>query len=622
MKRIFALLVALSLTIGNSSYLLSCSSSTPPEAGETPEGDDPAPDTPVITPGYQDYERESVNFSELEYIRPDVEEIAENLRAIANDITKGTLSFEEELEKIRSIEDDYVTVNSMRTLTEIYNMQDTSNSYWKTENEYMTTAYPLFTDALEDLFVACARSKNKERFENEYFFYSLDGYEDGGIYTEAAISLMQKEAELENKYSSLSMSNITITYQGRTDTAANILKSLSERYPESSRIYEIAAKECRAIYERKLEQVSEDIFVELIKTRRAIADELGCGTYTAYAYKSMGYDYSKEDMTEFLLEINDTVYPIFLRLYTLVFNGFFHSADFGVKDDGEIMNTLFELYGNECEVLSEAYSYMLQHGLYDIAPGSDTRFPGAFTTYIDMNNSPFLFISTSGDMNDYLTLSHEFGHFADEYINFGNSASVDLSEVSSQALELLTVDMLKDVLDTKEHQLLEYYEMYSALEILLIQGFYAAFEHLVYELEYDMINAESIRMAVEEASEIIFGTVCYDDISSVMITHTVLYPHYVEAYCTSITSSLEIFFREIEEDGAGLDIYLDLITRDSDEYRTYADELEAVGLSSPFSEGYLKEISDAIHYHILGAHYFRDESGGGNNVCGLAREAA
>ena len=621
MKKIFAIITALSLMLGSSSSLLSCNSYTPPESGGTTEGGDSAPDTPVITPGYQDYERESIDFSKLEYKRPDIEAIADSIRKVAEDIAGGGLSFESLLERIRSIEDGYVSVTSMRSLAEIYSMKDTSSYYWQNESKYIETSYPIFTKAIEEMFVACARSEYKERFEREYFFYSLDAYTDGGIYTDTVTSLMREEAELESRYSSLSTSTVSITYQGRTDTVENILEDLKERYPESSRIYELAANQCMALYEAKLSELTEEIFVELIRTRRAIADELGYDTYTEYAYEAMGYDYSREEMTDFLLQIKDTVYPVFLKLYTNVFNGFFHLNDFGEVDRDKAMNTLFELYKGKSEVLSEAYSYMLQHGLFDVEPISDTRFPGAFTTYIDINNSPFLFMSATGTASDYLTLAHEFGHFTDSYINFGSSASLDLSEVSSQALELLTVEMLDGVLDDKDHQLLEYYQMFSALDVLLTQGFLAVFEHLVYELEYDMISKESIEAAVGEAATLVYGAPLYSDISSVAITHTVLYPHYVEAYCTSITSSLEIFFLEAASEGAGLDVYLDLITRDSEEYRTYVEELEAVGLSSPFSDDFLSEIADAIHYHILGAHYFRTEDGG-NNICGLSRKAA
>ena len=81
-----------------------------------------------------------------------------------------------------------------------------------------------------------------------------------------------------------------------------------------------------------------------------------------------------------------------------------------------------------------------------------------------------------------MTVIHEFGHFADNYINHGASVSLDLAEISSQALELLTLDMMRDTLPDRSYRLLEYYEMYNALEVLLMQGFYAMFEHLVYEI--------------------------------------------------------------------------------------------------------------------------------------------
>lgn len=617
MKKLILLLAALSIIISNALSLISCSPYDLPDFGmstDDPEKDDKTPVASVVTPGFKDYERGSVDFSELEYERPDIERVASEISEVARFIKENRLDFDSLVNKIRDIEDDYETVRSMSTLAEIYNMKDTSNEYWARECEYTKTSFPEFREAVENMLVACARSEHKERFENEYFFYSLDEYLDGGMYTDAVVELMKKEAELENKYSSLSPANVNITYLGKSGTAESIISWLSKRYPENSRIYQLAYSECMDLYHKKMIVMSEDIYTDLIKTRKLIANELGYDSYTEYAYKTLGYDYSREDMLNFLSEINKNIYPVYARLYTLVFNGFFYSADLGSLDSAEMINTLFELYENENADLKDAYSYMLQHGLYDVAQEKPGRFSGSFTTYIDSNNSPFLFITAEGDLTDYLTMAHEFGHFLDGYINYGLSSSLDLSEVSSQALELLTVDMLKGDVSDDIHRMLEYYELYSALNVLMIQGYYAAFEHLVYELDYDMITKENITSLTKEASKIIFGAEHYTELESVIITHTVLYPHYVESYCTSIIPSLEIFFLEGEDDGAGLDIYLDLITRDEDGERSFTEELEAVGLSSPFAKGHLRQIADDIYYRILGCHYFRDESGG-NNIC-------
>ena len=88
-----------------------------------------------------------------------------------------------------------------------------------------------------------------------------------------------------------------------------------------------------------------------------------------------------------------------------------------------------------------------------------------------------------------------------------------------------------------------------------------------------------------------------------MIPHTILYPHYVQSYCTSVIPALEILFLEIEEE-RGFEVYLDLVRRE--ENLTFTELLTEAGLSSPFEKGVLKEIVDEMHYYVLGTHYFKE----------------
>jgi hypothetical protein len=82
-----------------------------------------------------------------------------------------------------------------------------------------------------------------------------------------------------------------------------------------------------------------------------------------------------------------------------------------------------------------------------------------------------------------------------------------------------------------------------------------------------------------------------------------LYPFYIQSYCTSILSALEIYFIEKEAFGKGFETYLDLIDR-TEEGLSYLEELEAAGLTSPFEKDFLKTIADKIHFELLGYHYY------------------
>ena len=98
------------------------------------------------------------------------------------------------------------------------------------------------------------------------------------------------------------------------------------------------------------------------------------------------------------------------------------------------------------------------------------------------------------------------------------------------------------------------------------------------------------------------------DASSFIFLHTVSFPFYVQSYATSLVPSLEIFVTEYENEGSGLSIYKNLISRE-DNTLTFDENLTLAGLSSPFEKDALKDIMDKIHAIAVGCqNYVGDES--------------
>ena len=220
-------------------------------------------------------------------------------------------------------------------------------------------------------------------------------------------------------------------------------------------------------------------------------------------------------------------------------------------------------------------------------------------------------MTTSGFLRDYTTLAHEFGHFLDGYINYGNDESLAISEISSQALELLTVTKLSRTMPELQYTYLEFYTIFNFLNsTLLTQSFYAAFEHMAYSLKYDDITEARLEKAVEDAFTLVYGEnmTLVGDLSYVTLTHTFLYPFYVESYVTSGLVSLDIFFEEsYSEDGKseGFALY-DALIRRGDEELDFSARLHSAGIDSPFESGKVKEIADNIYLKIAGKHYYKD----------------
>lgn len=579
------------------------------DGGSTDKKDEPNEEEGGIrVPEYKDYGRGTIDFTDMVYERPSLDEAVARFDAVTALIEANEVKYEEQLARLEELDALYVTVTTMGTLANIYNSKDAAEEFWAEEFEYISTGYPRFSQAIEKLFVAAAQSPNEARFEKDYFGEgALLEYEDGGIYTDALVELMAREAELEAEYSAISTANTVITYGGVTDTYDNVLAYYLEKYGEGSRQYLSAKAQCDILYEAATYEKSVELFVELIRERRLIADELGYESYELFAYETLYHDYDPKSARTLVSEVAEYVVPVYLRLYNYVFYPYISDYEATKKPTSvatsELINGTHELLSEMDGELGEIFSYMLQHGLYDVAPYSQNRFQGSFTTYIDKYEAPYLFVSTEGKATDYITLAHEFGHFTDAFINYDASTSLDLSEVSSQALELLLLTRLDTTLSDDEYKYLVYSELDDIFGVMIYQSFYASFEMAAYDLEYDEITEERLNALVAElAKDFGFSESC-NSVYYVLIPHLVLYPFYVQSYVSSVVAATEIGCLEYENAGAGLSVYKALITRGDDD-ESFEEALAEAGVASPFAEGTVKELADTIYYKLLGSHYF------------------
>lgn len=566
------------------------------------------PEPVIIVPPYKDYERGTIDFANIVYARPSYESTIAEFEELCDLIEANTATYDEQLDAIYALEDDYTEILSMYSLLEVYTSIDASNEEWAAEYEYMSTNYPSLSQAIENLYVSAANSPHAEKFEVDYFGEDLiEEYKDGGIYTDTLVELMASEADLTSEYSALSTATVVVEFKGMTDTVDNILKYYEETYGLDSTEYKGASNATTFLYEAAMEKRSREILVELFKVRRLIADELGHDSYSTYGYETIYHDYTEEQMLDFLTSVSANILPVYVELayntdkFAPYLNG---NAQLQSVNTGTLVNNTYNILADIDPELQEMFAYMLQHKLYDIAPSKENRLDGAFTTYIEKYNAPFIFMSTGKDAMDYMTLFHEFGHFADNYINDHSSTSLDLSEVSSQALEYIAVTRLSNVLDRNSIKYLKTAKLAETCEILLYQGFYSLFEHYAYEIPYDEISEASLNEAVvRAANKMGLNTEMVNTIDYVMIPHIVEYPFYVQSYCTSAVAAISIFEMEENEAGTGLEAYLKLLDRGENEL-TFEEYLTNAGIESPFADNRIRELANFIHRYMTGENYF------------------
>lgn len=631
-KGFIAILLLISLMLSTALFLTSCNAAD--DQINSGNGTDPNPDADntdkddtdgdknsgndikdghIVVPEYKDYERGTVNFKDISYKRPDFDAVIGAINSVTEIISANAVSFEEQIAAVEALEPDYANVLTMYSFANIYNSKDASVTYWNEEYSYVSTNYPSFVDAIEEMFVAAANSPHAEKFEADYFGEGLiEEYRDGGTYTDEMIALWSEEESLEARYSSLSTATVTVTYNGKEDTVDNILAYYADKFGINSQKYNLAYVSCMDIYEEAMQKIADGILVDLFKVRRRIANELDCDSYIEYAYSSYNRDYTPQQMSQLLDDIAEYALPVYITLNHYIFQNYFKINTSSELDISTLINNGYFMTRELNDELHEIYSYMLQHGLYDIAPSETNRLDGAFTAYLETYNAPFIFVTAYESTTDYSTLFHEFGHFAESYINYGSQASLDAAEVSSQGLEYIMLHHFGDFVSDKDKQFLKYTALENALTTLIFQGFYAKFELFAYSIPEGDISKETLDDAVVAAARCFsLNTEVFSDISYVNIPHIYISPLYVQSYCTSVIPALELFFTEGNETGKGIELYksyLHLVGKEG----SFIETLTQVGLASPFDKGIVQSITDEIYYEIVGTHYFGKENDNSN----------
>jgi len=613
-KKSISLILLLCLLLSSLTALFSCGDK------ELPEGTDDTPQQPstptdesyldkLIKPVYKDYERGTINFSEIVYTRPDFEAINNACVSFTEKIKSNSDSYEALLAELEALDDKASTVLTMYSFARIYSSKDSSEKYWTDEYEYISKNYSGFVKVIEDMKVACANSPFAESFEEDFFGEGfVKEYKDGSDLSEAEALLLAEEASLVADYNAISTASIEITYLGKTDTVDNLLSYHKEKYGEGSPEYLAAESSCLSLYYEKFYSQAKLIFIELVKIRSKIAEESGYDNYLDYCYSERELDYTPADTSRLISDIAEYVLPVYVSLYERVFYQHETTGQAGKSSFDTTINTAYEVISKLSPELHSIFSYMLQHGLFDIeSEENQNRDPGAYTIYLHDYSAPFIFMTGEENIRDYSTLFHEFGHFADFYINDGKSASTDIAEISSQALEMLILEELSKSLGEAQKSYLLCNTFQNALETLIFQGFYAKFEEMAYKLEYNRITEDNLNaIIIECADEFSLNTQYFNSIETILIPHFITNPVYVHSYCTSVIPALEIYFLEEENRGDGFATYMSFISRGEEKYDFLA-LLESANLTSPFEDNYIWRLADKIHYRLLGAHYYSAE---------------
>ncbi len=550
-----------------------------------PSPDWKRPDYSAGAIDYTDYTRpypphvDPVVFSEMPYERPDVDALCAALEQVGADAAEKSKS--DVLDGYVAAYEQYVHFYTMSNLVYIRYTLDLNNEYLNTEYLWCEEQTPLVEKALEDCYCAMAASPLRDALESDYFGEDFFlGYDGDGIYSNPrVVELMQQEADLQAQYMALT-SDMTVTYEGEEVLFSEALASTQD-YEKYYALIEL--------YCEKYNPLASDLFIRLVKTRRALAQETGYASYAEYAYDTAYYrDYTPAQAERYLADVRTELVPLFTG---------YSAAPLPSTDSDEIMRLLEGAVTALGHEFATAYSFLQAYELYDIS-SSSSKMPGSYETYLEDYEAPFMYISPVGDLRDLLTAAHEFGHFTDGFVNCNLTDSTDVAEVFSQGLEYLTLDAAD--LSVLHRYALKQSKMTDSLLTFLSQACYYDFECRVFALPDEELTQENVNALFlqcnQEYGMATEGFETYDSMGWFEIQHFFIAPYYMISYCVSNDLALQIYALEQQTQGAGLTKYTDMLyTAAGSTLLAFA---EANGLESPFAEGRVAELADFLEAQI------------------------
>lgn len=468
-------------------------------------------------------------FSQIEYRRPDVEALAGQIdQLIASVPTQEDLG--QVLSALRRIDTSYGDYLTQSTLCGLRYSIHTADPFYQAEQAFFDENNSFLRQKLDSLYYAIAGSPLEDPLEGTFFGEGFfDAYRGDTAFDQTVVSLMQEESRLVSEYALL-MADPMISWQGQEQSYAALIADPTLSAPLRRQAAEIFYD----TYNPRLGQ----LYVKLVGVRQQIAAHLGYDSYAQYRFETHKRSYTPQQADEYAALVRQELAPLYTQLEaTGQWNQLYLLEE----------ERLWELMGHSLQdmggAVQEAYRFLKEYQLYDLAPNEDKQ-TGAYTTYLLAYDSPVIVASTTGTSQDLVTVSHEFGHFVDFYLNYGSVGGLDRAECLSQAMELLVFDRLEGAVEPEAGAYLLQSRLYSLLEAMVHQCSYHEFESRVYQLDLKELTVERLNALAaecfvqEEANALVADLLPY---SWVNINHFFTSPFYTVSYSVTADVALQIY---------------------------------------------------------------------------------
>lgn len=532
----------------------------------------------------KDSVRGTIPFEKMEYKRPDIKSVCENINTY-NGKLLTCKNAKEQLNVFNNVDKIYQDFYSTLTIAKLRNNIDSSDEFYSKEYKYLMSKSVDVDMAYKDFQDTFVNSKFSKKLKKEI---GKDGFNYlkniGKLNSEEVENLLKKEQDLVVRYEDL-LSKSTVSVDGMEIDFEEAMSKPNLSYEEYVKIY--------SDYLKKYNPIFGNIFLELVQTRTEIATKLGFKNYTDYAYLNLNKDYSQEDARKFRSEVKEYIVPLYMKVTSQPSDSSIYIKAYKNRSFRKFDKVLEDISPK----LKECFNYMKKYDLYDYSSGKN-KSPGGYTTYINKYKAPFLFNTWDNSFLGVTSFAHEFGHFYNYYnsINLNNTIqpSIDICEVHSTSLEILFYKYFDEFFG-KQSEAIKKEHLSIVLNTIIDACLYDEFQEIIYKNPYMSLNDINKLFFDLEEEYGVSNKILKDKNAPfwILVSHNFQVPFYYLSYGLASDVSLQIWELSQDDYRKAVDVYMDFLNQNTD--AGFKDVVEKVNLQSPFESGNLEEISSALY---------------------------
>ncbi|WHY17208.1 M3 family oligoendopeptidase [Paenibacillus sp. G2S3] len=360
-----------------------------------------------------------MKFDDYRYERPDVEKFKQDFNALLKDLN-DTSPLEVQKASVTAINKLRNEFDTMQTLVSVRHSINTTDEFYKTEQEFMDEIGPVVQEYITDYYKALVHSKYRAEFEKEWGAQLLRLAEVSlRTFSPEIIEDLQLENKLSTEYSQL-IASAKILFEGEERT----LPQLAPFELSTDRDMRKSASEARFGFMSEHEAEFDRIYDELVKVRDRIAKKLGYSNFVQLGYdRMMRTDYNAEMVANFRKQVLEYIVPVSqqlkkrqterlgldeLKYYDENFS--FKTGNATPKGDSDwIVANGKKMYKELSSETDEFFTFMLDNNLVDLVSKKGKQ-GGGYCTYFSQYQAPFIFSNFNGTSGDIDVLTHEVGH--------------------------------------------------------------------------------------------------------------------------------------------------------------------------------------------------------------------